>query len=675
MNTDMRRRLAHLFAILLVACAAGCGGYKEKVVEKVGTDGYWHLERAHTSRFWAWLNSIGFIASHLGDKGYHGDRWWYVTPTGHRTFVKLLNGVAPDARDGDPAGFIPKAIEQAKAWGFDGLGLGLDVNAWAPHAAAAPAIASLSLDKWSGGVQQGVFDPWYGPSVTKACEALAGSIKDGKQVMGILWESQPAGTPRALLLAYAGLRADSVSKKRLISLVRDQCRSDVRNLQARFPSARTFDELAARSVWDQYEAIDQDAEAFARLVYSAYGGRVQQEVRDRFPNVLNLGPLLDPSMPVSVIQALAQYVDALTFSAWSGDGRLPRRYFEELSEKTSKPILILDFGARLKTGAGPVVQTPEGMAAAYHRGMLAAAALPFVVGFGWSGYRDTGADAWGLLDYGGAPRDAMVRAATADNGGAEAAHRLEYALPQTADLFASDRFAADRPSQGIGKMPPGLTVNGDLTDWPKAGGLLRAMRQDQDLDPGCWATARAGWTDDGLAIAVEVADASAELLDPKVYWRDADAVEVFVDGSGRRGDGYSPTTLHLVLLPRGGGPAGRGALAIAVHHDGDGLKDTAWSFAPVVVASSVDKTAADAGPWFGRSLVRLSAPTWTLEATIPWSALATVPKPEARVGFNLIVRRMTGGREDGAFWSILRSEAGLDHPSTWGDLTLKEHAE
>jgi hypothetical protein len=224
-------------------------------------------------------------------------------------------------------------------------------------------------------------------------------------------------------------------------------------------------------------------------------------------------------------------------------------------------------------------------------------------------------------------------------------------------------------------MAAGLTVNGDLTDWPKTGSVLRALRQEQDLDQGCWATARVGWTDDGLAVSVEAVDATSELLDPKVFWHDADAVEVFIDGSGRRGDGYSPNTLHLVLLPRGGGADGRSAVAIAVHHDGDALKDTDWAYKPVLVASSLNTTAVEKGPWFNRPQVHLTAPGWTLEALIPWTALATKPMPEARIGFNLIVRRISGGHDEGAFWAIARGEAGLDHPSTWGDLTLKEHAE
>ncbi|HYV77065.1 MAG TPA: hypothetical protein VE979_02970, partial [Streptosporangiaceae bacterium] len=96
----MRRPPKHLSLVgkvLRGACAAsllllasGCGGLKEKVTEKVGTSGFWHLERTQTSRFWAWLNSIGFIARHLSDAGYRGERWWFVAPNGQHVFARLL---------------------------------------------------------------------------------------------------------------------------------------------------------------------------------------------------------------------------------------------------------------------------------------------------------------------------------------------------------------------------------------------------------------------------------------------------------------------------------------------------------------------------------------------------------------------------------------------------------
>ena len=182
-----------------------------------------------------------------------------------------------------------------------------------------------------------------------------------------------------------------------------------------------------------------------------------------------------------------------------------------------------------------------------------------------------------------------------------------------------------------------------------------------------------GWNEKGLALGVEVQDDAVELTDPRVFWQDADRIEVFLDGSARRGDGYTPATLHLALLPRGGGPDGRGALAVAVHHEGDGLKGTVTGWDQVLVASNLAKVlAADNGAGPLRSRAKLAAPAWTVEVLIPWALVQASPRAEARVGFNLLVHRQGGAREDGMYLAILRGESGLDHPSTWGDLVLRE---
>ena len=655
---------------VVLALLAGCG--REKVTDHAGVDGFWHLERARTSWFWGFLNRFGFIRSHLADHGYEGERWWYVSPKGARTFLRVVNGVAPDARDADGGTYLPKAMDQAAGWGFNGLGYGVDTAGWLPRADTMPAIMSLSLDKWSGGLTQGVFDAWYAPSVAKACEGLAGTLKDAKPVAGVLWEAQPIASPRALLLAYAALGADSLSKKKLVTYVRDQCRGDVKLLQARIPSARSFDDLLARTTWDQYEAIDADAEGFSRLVYAAYGGRVQQEVRDRFPNFLNLGPLLPATLPVPVIQALAAYVDVLTFSVRSFDGRVPRRYLEDVYQATGKPIFVLDDGARLGETAG----TPEGQAKAYRRGASGAAALPFTVGFGWSGWRDAPGDAGGLLDGTGAPREPLVKAAHEVNPALDARHREAAALPDTAEWYDSDRFAVPRPTQAIGRVPAAFTVDGDLSDWPANALFLHGMKLEDDLDEGSFAAVRVGWNDKGLAVGVEVQDDAVDQATPAVYWHEGDFVELFVDGSGRRADGYGNTALHLALLPRGGGADGRSALVVAVHHDGDAVTGTATPAAQVLVASNLAKVLAagtPAGPLPPRA--RLAGPAWTVEALVPWGLLGVAPRAETRIGFNLIVHRQGAARADGAYWAILRGESGLDHPSTWGDLTLREAGE
>jgi len=643
------------------------------VTERAGTSGYWHLERAQTTLMWKWLNKVGFIAARLKDPGYQGERWWYVSPAGTRVFMRFVNMAAPDSRDPDPAAFMPRAVQWCQDWGFTGLGYGADLGGWLPLADKLPAVANLSLDKWGAGMTQGVFDGSVA-QVSSACQALSGSLKDSKQVAGVLWESQPVASPRALVLAYSAMKPESFSKRKLVTVVRDQCRNDLALLKIRFPWARSFEELLARGPWDEYEQIDADGEAFALKLMTEYGMRVQQEVKNRFQKYLNLGPLLNPGMPLSVIHPLALYVDVLTFAVWSPDGRLPRRYFEEIYEKTRRPILVLEYGQKLGMGAGDaVVQTPEGQGEAVRRGILGSASLPFIVGFGWTGYRDSLTDAFGLLDASAAPREAVVKAARDANGLAIVHHR-DLANPAEApDFYDTDRFAKGPPSQGIGRVPPSITIDGDLGDWPPNAYQLHLMKTERDLDPRSPVTVRIGWNDRGLVLGISAPDEeTVELLDPRIYWRDADFVEVCVDGSGARGAGYGPSSLHLALLPRGGGTTGKSAVAIAVHHDGDSLKETVLGFPQVEVASSVAKTADSTSK--GVSL-KLAKPGWGLEALIPWAAVAVQPRPEVRLGLNVIVHLQRGPRDESAFWAITRGEAGLDHPATWGNVTLKEQGE
>ncbi len=70
--------------------------------------------------------------------------------------------------------------------------------------------------------------------------------------------------------------------------------------------------------------------------------------------------------------------------------------------------------------------------------------------------------------------------------------------------------------------------------------------------------------------------------------------------------------------------------------------------------------------------MELAPGVWKMEVFIPWKCVPPAPRAEGRVGFNLIVSRITGAREDGMFWARPRGEAGIDHPSTWGELILKD---
>jgi len=675
----MGARSRLLSSLALCVVLASCGGLKENTLARAGKKGFWRVEKTRTSGLWAWLSRLKVMSSIIKDTGYQGERWWFVSPAGKKAFLRAVNGAAPDSRDADPAGFLPAAANNLAVWGFNCFGHGVDVNAWVPVGPTMPAIVSLSLDKWGAGMMQGVFEQSSTQNAAKACEFLAGPLMKSRNVVGILWEAPARFTPRDLLLAYAAMRPETASKNRLVAWIREQCR-EPGSLQARMPSVRDFDELLALQEWDQYELIDSDAEGFAAVVLAAYSAQVKAEMKDRLGEYVSLGPLLSIDLPVNAIKAVAEQVDVLTFSVSSADGRLSKRRLEDIYAATGgKPILLLDSGQRLARGSGPAVDTVEGQAASYRRLATAAAGVPFVAGFGWTAYRDSPDEAWGLLDAGSATRESLTRTATEVNGLLDGMHKAGLAPEQSATCYIEDRFAgAGRPVRGVGRLPAAIRVDGDLSDWPAAWPAFPDFQMVKDLDPAPFATLVAGWTDQGLAFAVRVSAETASLVRPEAYWRNADFVELLLDGTGAHPEGYTPATVHIVVLPRGGGPDGRNALALAVHHLGDSLPADERDFKAVAVASSVRKdarTVSDAlAPWPVR--VRLAQPFWVVEALVPWTVLKlSAPKAETRLGFNAVVRRVNSGRSDEMFWASPRGEAGLDHPSTWGDLVLREKPE
>jgi hypothetical protein len=675
MRTFSRLLSTAVFCALL----ASCGGLKEKTLARAGKKGFWRVEKTRTTSLWAWLSRLKLMSSIIKDTGYQGERWWFVSPAGNKTFLRAVNGAVPDSRDADPAAFLPAAARNLSGWGFNSFGYGVDVGAWVPVGPQMPAVVSLSLDKWGAGMMQGVFEPACAQSAAKACEFLAGPLMKSRNAVGILWEYPGRITPRDILLAYAAMRPETASKNRLVAWIKERCR-EPGSLQARMPSVRDFDELLGLQEWDQYELIDADAEGFAALVMAAYASQVKAEMRDRLGEYVCLGPLLSLDLPTSVIKAVADQVDVLTFSVSTADGRLPRRRLEDIYAETGgKPILLLDSGQRLARGSGPAVETADGQAASYRRLATAAAGLPFVAGLGWTAYRDSPDEGWGLLDGAGAPREPLVKAATEANALLDGLHKSGLAPEMSATCYSEDRFAgAGRPVRGVGRLPAGVRIDGDLTDWPAAWPSFPDFQMAKDLDPAPIATISAGWTDKGLVFAVKVTADSASLVRPEAYWRGSDFVEILLDGSGAHPEGYTPAVLHLVVLPRGGGADGRGALAMAIHHQGDALAADERDCKAVQAGSSVARdarTVAEPGaPWPPR--VRLAQPFWAVEVLVPWKVLKLdAPKAETRVGFNAVVRRVSGPRPDEMFWASPRGESGLDHPSTWGDLVLKEKPE
>jgi len=658
--------LRFLLALSLIASLSSCSD-RERVLQKVGHDGYWHLERVAHRPFLHWLGKIPLVSSLLGDTG---DRWWFVSPKGERTFLRSVSYVGPDDRDRDAVAFAIEVRRNLLSWGFNAAGFYSDEEGWRAMPDRLPALSIL--DRCS--IWNGVFEDWFGSTAQDGARAKAAILGDCRDAVGISWGYDGASSPGRLALAYGSFPGNTPSKQRLVSVIRRRCKGDLKQLWARMPDTKSFDELTSRLNWSAYDGIDDDGTEFAKELYAAYGAAVGKAVKDHLAGYVNLGPVLWPDTPIPVLQALAPYVDVLTFNVASADGRLSRAYLEDASRATGKPVLIWASGPALKEGPGCAVETEAGQAISFRRLAGGTAALPFAVGFSWSSYRDGKENHDGLLDWNGNRRQQVLTTVSETNAQLDLVH-LKGAADYYPEYFREDRFASGRPRQEARRLPNAVVVDGDLGDWPQRGWWLENVKLSRDLDPVVFCGARIGWDAEGLCLAVEAQDNAVELLDPRVYWVDADYVEVFLDASGKRPARYDKSTLHLVLLPRGGGADGTRALAMAIHHPGDRLDASQYDFQSVAAASSFFKgrreyeNVVSIGKLVRHTRVGLRESSWKLECRIPWSVVGVEPAPEVKLGFNLIVHRM-GQREEEAFWAATRETESLNSPRTWGQLVL-----
>ncbi|MFH1571017.1 MAG: serine hydrolase [Gemmatimonadota bacterium] len=203
-------------------------------------------------------------------------------------------------------------------------------------------------------------------------------------------------------------------------------------------------------------------------------------------------------------------------------------------------------------------------------------------------------------------------------------------LPALAALAAPAR--AHNGSVAIAYPVRGITVDGDLTDWPAARQTYPVARLEygsapaDTLDLQAWF--RVGYDAGSLYVAVEVRD-DAAIVDTTDEWNTQDGCEVFVDLSHRPGD--SPCVQHVVYgthhdVYRGGGAKaelGSGELGI---QRAAGLHQYEWRIdaaqltgqqaplrAGMVVGLDVAVTDRDSGgafswvPW-GRGIGKLNAP-------------------------------------------------------------------
>jgi len=138
-------------------------------------------------------------------------------------------------------------------------------------------------------------------------------------------------------------------------------------------------------------------QAFLRHVAETYFRTCADAIRAHDPNHLILGCRFAGYAPAEVYQAMAEWVDAVSFNNY--DVRPPVAVLEAIHRQVGKPVLLTEFGFKAADsglpntrGAGSPVATQQDRASCFETYVTELLKLPFAVGFHWFEYADEPAE-------------------------------------------------------------------------------------------------------------------------------------------------------------------------------------------------------------------------------------------------------------------------------------------
>ncbi len=174
---------------------------------------------------------------------------------------------------------------------------------------------------------------------------------------------------------------------------------------------------------------------FLKIVAERYFRVCREAIRKYDANHLILGNRFAGYAPAEVVEAMAPYVDVITFNNYNP--LPPKETLERIYSIAQKPILITEFsfkamdsGLPNTRGAGVPVQTQQDRADGFARYVETLAKLPFIVGYHWFEHADEPAEGrfdgensnYGLVNINDQPWEVLVKRMTQVNADVENLH-------------------------------------------------------------------------------------------------------------------------------------------------------------------------------------------------------------------------------------------------------------
>jgi hypothetical protein len=310
-------------------------------------------------------------------------RWWLVTPDGNVFFSKGVDNVSysPEADSSpkvpdDLAAWAAMASRQLRGWNFNTAGAWSASQLYTAGIAYAPVVniaSSVGRDVWLKGGVVDYFSPEFHDAADRVAQRLCaphakdpwliGYFTDNELRWGRDWRSQ-----ESLLEGYLKMAETSAGFLKASEFIKGRGHS---------PASLT----------------DEDKNEFLGMVAKEYARVTHDAIRRQDPNHMVLGCRFAGYPGDSVIQAVGEYFDVVSFHSYNP--MPPADRLELITRLTGKPAMITEFsfkamdsGLPNTKGAAKPVATQEDRAAGFQAYVEALAALPGCVGFHWFEYRD-----------------------------------------------------------------------------------------------------------------------------------------------------------------------------------------------------------------------------------------------------------------------------------------------
>lgn len=557
-------------------------------------------------------------------------------------------------------------IERLKKWGFNSVGAFSQASG-NPSAKAAnfPYVSGLPLGQWDAKIMPipgitSTWDPFDAGNLEKMDAAFAKSLTakaNDPLIIGYFLTNEPIyeDIPKVV----PTLKGTFACKRRLVQMLQEKYKSVDAFNTAWDLKLGSFEEMNDAGLAVKTRTASEDMQAYQALFFDTYFKAVSEAARKYDPNHMLIGNRLQSGTinNEALCRAMGKYLDVVSFNYYTYG--FDKAFLTRIHSWTGgKPMFLSEFywTAPKESGlrGGSDVGSQKMRGEAYRNYVEAAAATGFVVGIEWFTMVDQSATGRWFSGYNGESNNTGLVSVT-DRPYRDMLTEMIKTNYNILPVWTGEKkpFVLDEPrftmasgakrNVNIARATGPIKLDGTTNNWPgvPAETISSARLVQGGEAKGVEASFKLCWDDQNLYLLTNVVDATPmkNEMEPSKLWS-GDGIELFI-GSEKVGDG-GPLLFTDRQLLIGAGKNNQFYLANAPDQ---------------VAIQSVVVPGVD-----GKS--------YTLQAAIPWEALAIKPVAGKELAFDLAIDDGPDGRrrERQLMWNGTAKNSG--ERGGWGKATL-----